>query len=196
MAGMSDWWTGIEGALGAHCAPEPDDPPAQRSGVAAILAFRPAPEVLLMRRVVHERDPWSGQVSLPGGRRSRHDSDLLETAVRETREEVAVDLGKHARLLGRLAPRRAISRGRRLAMDVTPFVFRLEREVEPTPLEEAESLFWLPLDRAAAGELDGEHRYERDDVVHRMPCWKHEGYVVWGLTYRILTSLLEICRES
>lgn len=192
---MAAWWTRLEEALAGHDASEPDALPARRSSVAAILAFRPAPEVLLMKRATSERDPWSGHVSLPGGRREPGDRDLLHTAIRETREEVTVDLSESARLLGRLAPRRAVSRGRPHDMDVTPFVFRLEEEVEPIPREEAETLFWLPLDLAAEGSLDGEHRFRRDEVVHRMPCWNFDSFVVWGMTYRILTNLMDLARR-
>ena len=41
-----------------------------------------------------------GQVALPGGRRDPQESDLVETAVRETREELALDLHAHGELIG------------------------------------------------------------------------------------------------
>jgi len=192
---MSPWWRLIEDALQAHDPPELEAIPPRRSSVAAIIDFRPAPHVLLMKRVMHERDPWSGHVSLPGGRSEPEDSDLIETAVRETREEVAIDLQQSASLLGRLAPRRATSSGKPHDMDVTPFVFRLEQAVEPIPLEEAEALFWLPLDRAADGELDAEHSFERDQVIHKLPAWEFEGFKVWGMTHRILQNLITVCRS-
>jgi 8-oxo-dGTP pyrophosphatase MutT (NUDIX family) len=38
-------------------------------------------------------DPWSGNVALPGGKQDEQDrGDDYETAVRETREEVGIDL--------------------------------------------------------------------------------------------------------
>ena len=190
---MSEWWTRMDDALKAHNPSTKDSPPPKRSSVAAIIDLRPEPHVLLMRRVEYERDPWSGHISLPGGRSSPEDNDLLDTAIRETREEVDIDLRTSARLLGRLAPRQAISRGKKHGMDVTPFIFRLEQEVEPAPLEEAEELFWLPLDQAAQGAFDGEHLFSRSDLVHNMPCWNFESFVVWGMTYRILTNLMTIC---
>ena len=193
---MAEWWAEIDVAMEAHRVSDPDQPPRKRSSVAAIIEFRPEPHVLLMQRVKHERDPWSGHISLPGGRRSAEDTDLLDTAIRETREEVDVDLAESARLLSRLAPRQAISRGQPHDMNVTPFVFRLEQVVAPVPLEEAEALFWLPLSRAAAGDLDAEHSFERDQVIHHLPCWNFEGYTVWGMTHRILSNLISVCRSD
>jgi len=193
---MDEWWAEIDVAMEAHRVSDPDQPPPKRSSVAAIIEFRPEPHVLLMKRVEHERDPWSGHISLPGGRSSPEDTDLLDTAIRETREEVDIDLAESARLLGRLAPRQAISRGRPHDMDVTPYVFRLEQEVAPVPLEEAEALFWLPLSCAAAGDLDAEHSFERNRVIHRMPCWNFDGFTVWGMTHRILSNLISVCRPE
>lgn len=189
---MEPWWSGLERALAAHRAPEPAAPPVRRASVAAVLRLAPTPRVLLMRRSVYDADPWSGQVSLPGGRRDPGDRDLLATAVRETREEVGIDLGREGRLLGRLAPVGATARGRALEMDVTPFVFAVDGEVAPRAGEEAAEVFWLPLDLAGARVLDGEHVFAREGVVLRMPCWRWEGRVVWGMTYRILRGLLEV----
>ena len=52
----------------------------------------PALQVLFMKRAPREGDPWSGHVSFPGGRVEHSDSSLLHTAIRETQEEVALDL--------------------------------------------------------------------------------------------------------
>ncbi|MEM7305101.1 MAG: CoA pyrophosphatase [Planctomycetota bacterium] len=169
----------------------PHDPPERRAAVAIALELGESPRVLLMRRTAHPQDPWSGQVSLPGGRREPEDGDLVETAVRETREELSVDLLAHASLLGPMAPVQARARGRVVPMDVSPFVFALEREVAPAPSEEAEEAFWLPLDRALRGDLDHQYRYEgTDGLVRKLPSWRFEERVVWGLTYGILSRLL------
>ncbi len=190
---MAEWWTRMDEALKAHNPSTNEVPPPNRSSVAAIVDLRPEPHVLLMRRVEYERDPWSGHISLPGGRSSPVDTDLLATALRETREEVDIDLQTSARLLGQLAPRQAVSLGKKQGMDVTPYIFLLEQEVQPVPMEEAEELFWLPLGQAAQGAFDGEHQFRRDELVHNMPCWNFESFVVWGMTYRILTNLMTVC---
>ncbi len=59
------------------------------------------PELLLIKRTERDDDPWSGQMAMPGGRRDEEDHDLLQTAIRETREETSVDLGE-AEVLGEL----------------------------------------------------------------------------------------------
>ncbi len=170
----------------------PTEVPERRAAVAVVLCPGPETDVLLMTRARRPDDPWSGQVSLPGGHREPDDADLVATAVRETLEEVGVDLDAHAELLGALPPRAARARGKVLPMDVSPFVFAASTRVEPTPSEEAADAFWFPLARAARGELDDRHRYEHEGRTLLLPSWRFEQRVVWGMTHRILSDLSEL----
>lgn len=145
-----------------------------------------------MKRASAPGDRWSGHVALPGGREDDADADLLSTAIRETREEIGIDLGRSGRLLGRLDSIRAVARGKVLPMTITPFVFHREGEVEVVLNHEAESIFWLPLDRAAAGEFDDRHAYALGPVATSLPCWRYGDYVIWGLTFQMLQRLLEV----
>ena len=165
-------------------------PPARRAAVAAVL--RPGQagaEVLLMRRIEHAADPWSGQVSFPGGNRDPGDSDLLATALRETHEEAGLQL-QRSMLLCRLDPLAAVGRRLSFEMDITPFVFAIEPGLPVAPGPEAQELFWLPLEPALRGDLDAEHRWQDGHVVRRLPAWEYEQRVVWGLTYGMLQALL------
>ena len=99
---------------------------------AVILLLRPAAkatageadgsaEVLFIRRAQREGDPWSGHIAFPGGRPAAADPDLLAVAVRETTEEVGIDVLRGGRVLGRLPTVEPQSR-RLPPVDVTPFV--------------------------------------------------------------------------
>ena len=165
----------------------PPDDGRRRAAVAAVLHEG---RVLLMKRTTRTGDPWSGHISLPGGGYHAEDRDLLTTAVRETREELAIDLAG-ARLLGALATLSPMSAGPH-GIEVTPFIFLTEQPLEPQPGPEAESAFWLPLELAASGALDDTYTYPGTD--RRFPAWAYESHVIWGLTYRILGELLELTR--
>ncbi len=165
------------------------EPPPRRAAVAIVLRHDAAARVLLMTRATVAGDPWSGQIALPGGHREPQDADLRATAVRETREELGVDLTAHARYLGPLPPMQARARGRKLDMDVSPFVFAATAAFEPTLNDEAEDAFWFPLAAAARGELDAQYRYEHDGRTLLLPSWRFEQRVVWGMTHRILSDL-------
>ncbi len=77
-------------------------------------------------------------------------------------------------------------------MTITPFVFRVTAPVEPVCGPEAVCAFWFPLDLAAAGALDDRHEYRLGPVPLHLPCWRHDGHVVWGLTYDMLRKLLAL----
>ena len=182
--------------LAAH---EPQDPSdllvRSRSAVAAILRFDGGScDALLMTRAERVGDRWSGHVSMPGGRHEDRDTDLLATAVRETREEIGVDLMHGARVLGRLGACKAIAKGKILPMTITPYVFHLMAEQPIVLSPEAVDTFRVPLDRAARGELDSVYEYRLGPVPFDLPCWRWEGHTVWGLTHQMLTGLLDVVR--
>ncbi len=142
--------------------------------------------VLLMKRAERPGDPWSGHISLPGGRYQPSDENLMVTAIRETSEELGIDLAgtRHLGQLDALHPRTSGPNG----IEVTPFVFVAEAAVEPVCGPEALAAFWLPLDIAASGALDGTYSYPGSSMV--FPSWTYEGHVIWGLTMRILGDLM------
>jgi len=169
-------------------APGPGSSPApRRAAVAAVLHDEPeGPRVLLMKRVERVGDPWSGHISLPGGGYQASDASLLETAIRETREELGVDLSP-AQLIGSLAPLHPRAAGP-FGIEVTPFVFATRTAVEPVCGPEALAAFWLPLTLAASGTLDATYTYPSTQAA--FPSWQYAGHVIWGLTWRILGELL------
>jgi 8-oxo-dGTP pyrophosphatase MutT (NUDIX family) len=170
-------------------------PPAdgkRRAAVAVVLHDEPSPRVLLMKRAEREGDPWSGHVSFPGGRREPTDRDLVHTAIRETREELGIDL-EGARLLGSLPAIHPIRSGPN-GVEVTPFVFATSAALEPVCGPEALSAFWLPIDLAVSGALDSTYVYP--DTQMTFPSWTFEGHVIWGLTRRILDVVVEVARSG
>ncbi|MEQ1890904.1 MAG: CoA pyrophosphatase [Planctomycetota bacterium] len=163
-----------------------------RLAAVAILLRGSEPEVLLMRRSERAGDRWSGQIGLPGGHRDEGDADLVATAVRETREEVGLDLGREAEHLGALPAVQAKARGFLLPMWITPVVFVARGELAPVPGPEATEAFWFPLARARRGELAATHTYRRGEEERVLPAWAFDGRVVWGLTYEILGGFLRV----
>jgi 8-oxo-dGTP pyrophosphatase MutT (NUDIX family) len=161
-----------------------------RAAVAAIL--RPTAsglEMLFIRRAEHERDPWSGQVGFPGGRWEPADRDLRATAVRETLEEIGVDLDESGELLGPLDEVRAMARGRPVDLAISPFVFKLREPVDFRLNPEVTSTHWLPLDKVLGPADPASFEYQKDDQTVWLPCLRTGGLVIWGLTFRMVAGL-------
>ena len=179
--------------IAAALAANPPEPPPTRPFEAAVaLLLRPGRDLdlLLIRRAQHANDPWSGHVALPGGRR-QPDEPLVDTARRETLEEVGFDLLRHGRLLGALPPVAPASR-RLPQLAVSPFVFAAEPGHELTlDAREVDAAVWVPLaelrDERAAGEI----LIEVGEGNQRFPSLTWQDYVVWGLTLRILHQFFE-----
>ena len=186
----------IRSALSPNFTPLRPGDAGQYAAVATVL--RPGPtgaEVLLIRRAEHADDPWSGQMAFPGGRFAPDDADLLATARRETREEVGLDLGRAARLLGPLDLLPAVARGRRVGLTIAPFVFELADDLELCPNHEVLEALWAPLTDLARGANRETVAYVHEGQELQLPGWNVNGRVVWGLIYCMLESLINRVRE-
>lgn len=163
----------------------------RRAAVAAVLHQTPATEeILFILRAEHAGDPWSGQMAWPGGRIESGDAGPLATAVRETREELALDLERDAELLGTLPEVRTHLRRGPGPLSVVPFVFALRRETTLVPNPEVQETFWVPLSYFLDRRHRGRFVWTGRGVPLVMPCYRYNGRIIWGLTLRMLDELL------
>ena len=151
-------------------------------------------ELLFIKRAEYEGDPWSGHVALPGGRHEPQDATLEDTAVRETREELGLDVRAHGRVLGALDdlhPRTPVLP----PICVRPWVAVLETDAPLVLSSEVAAAFWVPL-RAL---LDPATVVEATVVVRGeervVPSYRFGDYTIWGMTERILAGLLRRLAE-
>lgn len=165
----------------------------EQAAVALVLRNRSGQaDVLIIKRAERAEDPWSGHLALPGGRAEATDHDLREVAVRETREEVGIDLNAGGRFLGVMEPLQPVTRRLPLIV-VTPLVavappdalIELDRR-------EVDDAFWLPL-----SELQREGRSESVSYVfagqtRHWPAYPSPRGAIWGMTERILTRFLAL----
>ena len=186
-------WDDVRLALAARFPGRAEETADHRAAVAVILREGLAGlELLFIRRAEHPQDPWSGQMAFPGGRAEPGDGDLRATAMRETLEEIGLDLARDGEFLGPLDQLRAVAGGRPMNLTITPHVFRLHRAAEPQLGDEVTSVHWLGLD-----DLLGPARRSQLDYVHQgstlqLPCLRVDDLVIWGLTYRMFSSLGEL----
>lgn len=167
-----------------------------QASVALVLRARDPLELLLIKRATSERDPWSGHMALPGGRRDDADADLQGTARRETLEETGVDLERLGRPLGRLddvAP----SSPRLPRLTISPFVFGVGHDVEAhVASREVQQVFWAPLSALRDPTNRGKVEIPLPGGSRSFPSFYVFDHHVWGLTYRILHQFLGLYPEA
>jgi len=180
--------------LPAYGGPQDDPlPPAGGFTASVSVLLRPGAgeiEILLIRRPESARDPWSGHMAFPGGRRDAVDTSLMETAIRETREETGITLGDAGHFLGCLSVVAPLS-PLLPPLAIVPFVFaiRPETPLMPSPAEVA-SAHWIPLPHFQDPAARTVYRLESGSEHLSFPGYRTEGGIVWGLTHRILDDLL------
>ena len=162
------------------------------AAVAVILA--PDPDALLLiRRAERAGDPWSGHMALPGGRQEPTEPDLFTTAVRETAEEVGLTL-RRRNLIGALddvVPRTPVLP----PIAVRPYVFALSDRPALTLNPEVAAARWVPLELLLHPETYDSVRLDIRGENREFPAYRLDDSVVWGMTERILSSLLLHLRD-
>jgi 8-oxo-dGTP pyrophosphatase MutT (NUDIX family) len=141
------------------------------------------PHMLLTKRSSHLRS-HTGEISFPGGTRSSvYDLNLLDTALRETREEV----GLHFRaedILGRLETVHTLTSN----FTIVPFITLQTKIPKPKIFtNEVESIIDVPLQETLATcQPDLDHYHISQKEVYK---FTHQETVIWGATARILKQL-------
>lgn len=162
-----------------------------RDRAAVVLIVRDSDELdtLFIKRKENPSDPWSGQIALPGGRFEPQDTSLIDTAIREAIEEIDIDLRAQGRLLGTLDDVRPANMP---SLIVMPFVALAGYEYSPTPGQEIEKAFWAPLRKLERIKFETTLTTGRIWSGH---AYRHQGYIIWGLTGQIIENFLSLLKQ-
>lgn len=166
--------------------PEKDFPLRTAGKPAAVLipiVKRAKLSVLFTVRAKHLNN-HAGQISFPGGRWDDTDTNLTETALRESEEEIGL-MRNTVDIVGSIKPFRTISR-----YEVTPFIGLVEDSLELTinPLE-VDEVFEVPLDYLVEPQNHLSHMIKREEYEY--PVWfiPWQDRMIWGATAAFIRSL-------
>lgn len=131
-----------------------------------------------------------GDVSFPGGKRDDSDRDVIATALRETREELGLQLGEDC-IWGIMRP--VPDRKRMLVAPVLANLGPLEHlTLKPNP-QEVEAVFTLSFSHLLQEKNQGYTHYcNKGRYSHTLPIFLHGPHRVWGLTAIITDLMLEL----
>ena len=124
----------------------------------------------------------AGEISFPGGKIDVNDADLLETALRETNEEIGLNISKD-QVVGQLLPVLTLNSG----FLILPFVSILDEIPPLVSNSEVEKIFHMPLDSllgTIAKDTDPSH-----NLIDEMFTFEYQAQIVWGASARILKQI-------
>jgi 8-oxo-dGTP pyrophosphatase MutT (NUDIX family) len=134
----------------------------------------------------------SAQVSFPGGIFEEKDQDLVETAIRETREEIGIVFNKKD-ILGSLSPLTIPVSN----LDVHPFVgYYRTNPVYTLEKREVDYLILSPLGKLLNPDCILREKWMLHGVESQVPFYKVNGEIIWGATAMILSEFLAIISSS
>ena len=132
----------------------------------------------------------SGEVSFPGGMMEDIDTDLYQTALRESHEEMNLDPSIVTKI-GRL--NYLISR---YDIEVNPFVAVIDEKPNLDGNSEIEEIFEVPIEFLLNKNNMTTQTFQRDNMKLEMPTWYYNDQKIWGLTAMITADLLNICFDA
>lgn len=168
----------------------------RKAAVSLILRHEDNPEILFIHRTERVGDPWSGHIAFPGGGHEAGDEDLKQTSMRETFEEVGIDLNQ-GEYLGRLARLQLKKVGSPLDFGLECHVFYLERQQDfELSTGEVSEAFWLPQKELFHPDAIIHKSFQFDSLSHELPSLEIKGKTIWGLTYVLLSHYQKLWGSS
>jgi 8-oxo-dGTP pyrophosphatase MutT (NUDIX family) len=167
------------------------DTDCREAGVLALLLPQPngSPTIVLTVRR-DELPDHAGQISFPGGQREETEP-LVETALREAKEEIDLDPNL-VHLLGTLTPLYIPPSN----FCVHPHVGVVNHDPVLTPRDrEVERVLRAPLDHLLPPEARVVEPWRLHGTTVEVPYYDVAGHTVWGATAMMLAELLAVVRD-
>jgi len=149
-----------------------------------VVIYGDSPIVVMTEKPKHMKF-HAGEISFPGGKLDSIDSHLLETALRETREEIGLTL-RPDQVIGQLDPVITLNSG----FTILPFVSVVDEIPLLSANAEVEKIFHIPLEsflKTMANDPDPTH-----NLIQEMYTFEFQGNIVWGASARVLKQIADM----
>ena len=146
-----------------------------------VVIYGKEPIVVMTEKPKHMKF-HAGEISFPGGKLDTEDTDLLETALRETREEIGLVINRD-QVIGQLEPVITLNSG----FLILPFISIIDEIPTLSANSEVEKIFHIPLEsflQTMAKDTEPSH-----NIIQEMYTFEYQNQIVWGASARILKQI-------
>ena len=134
-----------------------------------------------------------GEVSFPGGGEDPGDASLVDTALREAQEEIAL-APANVEVLGELDHLTTVSSDRFIVPIVATLPER-PKDLVPEP-SEVEEILEVPLSSLLHPDAYREERWGPLEIDHPVTFFEIEGDTIWGATGAMLRQFLTLVLDG
>jgi len=166
---------------------------ANELNAAVLAAFTDGgvePELILTQRSKRMRS-HAGEVAFPGGKIERIDNTLIDTALRESQEEIGL-LPHQVEIIGQIDAMHS-----RQGVKVQPIIGLVDAALDFSPTSvELDSVFKVPVSLFYDDAAKVIHRFEMNNSLVEMPAFRFKDYTIWGLTAAMIVKILNQVNEE
>ena len=146
---------------------------------------------LIFEKKVKDSSKHAGQMAFPGGSKDKKDKNLLDTAIRETCEEVGI-CSEDLVILGEIKPTITLKTN----FVIYPFAAIVKK---PPPYQinrdEVDKLVFVPLDYLIKQHPFPYKKFVFEGKERTTMIIPFEGEVIWGASARILDNFIPLLKK-
>ena len=168
-----------------------DDPSLTPAGIMVLIYPKNGDHCILLQKRSSKVDSHKGEISFPGGKMDPGDATMLDTALRETHEEMGID-PQDIEVFGALDQTATTS-----GFCTSPFAGTIPYPYDFQPCEdEVAEVLEVPV----SSLMDYANR--RDDIriesgdLQYAPSFAYDGHIIFGATARVLNRFIELLETS
>ncbi len=172
----------IKAHLASKIFPKPKHDGKTKIASVLVIIYGKEPKVLMIEKS-KQLNHHAGEIAFPGGKWTKDDNDLLDTALRETREEIGLTISRDD-VIGQLENVITLNSG----FTITSFVTVIDKIRQIKTNFEVESILQIPLIpllQTLDDDPDPNHQ-----SIQEMYTFTYKNKIVWGASARILKQIV------
>lgn len=159
-----------------------------RLAAVLIVIYGSEPTIIMTKRP-KTMNLHAGEISFPGGAWKQDDNDLLTTSLRETKEEIDLNLLRR-QIIGQLNPVTTLNSG----FTIIPFISVLDEIPKLNPNSEIETILHIPLIpflSTIEDDPDPSHK-----SIQEMHTFRYQHHLIWGASARMLKQIINLLSKN